>query len=430
MRNFLLIGLIMATLSIQARAQDQAQKDKDWSVYTEVDLFAYSEPVSIERFAKDFDQPLEEGDTAFTQDRIEVGARWRAWRIAYVYRFDYITRFTHDTAIVHHAEKNDIVIDQSRDYDLLLDVERVTARGIKLGYTWQANDDLSIDVAGSYYNDISDLQSGRATAFGDLEPITDELIADIDAFIDTLDSNNRDLDPLRELVQDVTANLLIDYAYDEPKFDEPFYRKPVVVGDPNPVISGVDFTAPGGTGYAFDVTVDWQVNDKLHLTLEAIDIVNKYEWENAPQTRATFDLNPALLDAIDVAQDFVLGEIVRPNDLVDRHVFVEIFNADFEQELPHRYRLSGSWALEREVDWFGWTPHISLLGTYYHTDSQDFPSIGVSFDDTFRFEYDLGVNAIAVGYQSQYLFVRVITDKLDVGDAYTFGFSMGFNVSF
>ncbi|MFT6433364.1 MAG: hypothetical protein ACJAVI_001406 [Candidatus Azotimanducaceae bacterium] len=432
---------LLLTLSIfgafgSAQAADETEKEQekkkqDWKVFTQLNLFAYSAPVSIDKFANNFDAPLESGDTAFTHNQIEAGVQWNEWRVSYVQRFDYVTSFTEDTALYHHSVKNNIPLATNREYQLLLDVERLTASGLKLGYTWDVRDDLSFDIAFAYYNELSGLQSGKAAIDGDLEPITDQLIADAEAILDGVDAGNRDLSPLLTLVQDVNAKLLIDYYYDDPKFNEPIYAKPVVTGPPNPVISGVDFSEPNGSGYSLDLGVNWQVTEQLNLDLKLFDVVNNFSWENAPYTLATFDLNSTLIDAIGVSQDFVNGLIVTPNDIIDRQLGVTIINQDYDQELPWRANLRASYSLDKELNVFNfWTPNISVLGGYYYTKTQHFPSLGIGFDDTFQLAYDFGGEAFSVNYRSKYLFARLLTDSLSFQDAHTIGFSVGFNFGF
>ncbi|MFP6809383.1 MAG: hypothetical protein VB957_19680 [Pseudomonadales bacterium] len=83
--------------------------------------------------------------------------------------------------------KNNLTVPTDRDYHLLLDVERVRAQGFKLGYNWRFNDKLSFDFAGTYYYNLSDLQSGKAEIFGDLDPLDDDLLAEAQVIIDGLD---------------------------------------------------------------------------------------------------------------------------------------------------------------------------------------------------------------------------------------------------
>ena len=104
--------------------------------------------------------------------------------MSYIARFDYVTEFTEDTAFFHHSEKNLNPLPTNREYELLLDVERANAQGIKLGYLWTINDSVAIDFAGTYYYNATDLQSGHAGASGDIEPIDDDLIAEFRAVTD------------------------------------------------------------------------------------------------------------------------------------------------------------------------------------------------------------------------------------------------------
>jgi len=431
---FLLVLAAFGTAS-SAFAEDNSpvkqEKKQNWKVFTQLDLFAYSAPVSVDKFANKFDAPLESGDTAFTHNLFEVGVQWNEWRVSYVQRFDYITSFTEDTALYHHSEKNGIPLATDREYNLLLEVNRLSASGLKVGYTWDFRKDLTFDIAFSYYNQLSDLQSGKAALDGDLEPITDQLIADAEAILAGVDAGNRDLSPLLTLVQDVNATLLIDYYYDDPKFGEPDYAKPVITGPPNPVISGVDFSDPDGQGYSLDLGVNWQVTDQLNLDLKIFDVVNNFRWRNAPHSVARFDLNSALVDAIGVSQDFVDGLIVTPNDLIDRQLDVVIINEDFDQELPWRANLRASYSLDKELNVFNfWTPNISVLGGYYYTKTQHFPSLGIGFDDSFQLAYDFGGKAFSINYRNRYLFARLMTDSLSFEDAHTIGLAVGFNYGF
>ncbi|MCB1647224.1 MAG: hypothetical protein KDI36_17310 [Pseudomonadales bacterium] len=422
---------ILPVIALSLVSTTAVAEGNKWRVYSNIDLYAHSEPVSIDKFAGDFDARLEDGETAFTHDIAEIGVQWNEWRVSVVKRFDYISEFTEDTALVHHAEKNGLLLPQNKNYHLLLDVERLTASGVRLGYTHQFYEDLSLDVAFTYYNDASQLQSGKAEAFGALEPINDQLIADARVVLDGINAGNRDLSGLKPLVADVNAYVLIDYAYDKPKFGEKDYRRPVISGTPNPVISGVDFKAPEGTGYSVDVSARWRVNERLKLGLDLVDVYNRFIWEDAPKSYLSFDLNPALIDAIDLAQEFVNGELVQPNDLVDTHLIDNIRNARHTQRLPFRAFLSGVYSLEKEVNFFDWwKPNINLLASYYHTDMKGFPRLGVGLNDNVSLEYDFGGEALSLSLNTKYFYARLMADTFKTKDAHTLGVAVGLNYSF
>ena len=233
------------------------------------------------------------------------------------------------------------------------------------------------------------------------------------------------------MIEDVNARVVIDYYYDEPKFNEPDYAVPVITGPANPVISGVDFSSPSGTGYSLDLGMNWQVTDQLNLDLKLFDVVNNFSWKNAPYSVTTFNLNPALVDAIGVSQDFIDGLIVTPNDLVGRHVDVTILNRDYDQELPWRANLRANYSLDKEINILNfWTPNISVLGGYYYTKTQHFPSLGIGFDDTLQLAYDFGGEAFSINYRNRYFFARLMTDSLAFEDAHTIGLALGVNFGF
>jgi len=401
----------------------------DWSIYSRFDAFAYSEPVSIDAFMQDFDDKLSSGDDAFTHDQFEVGIRWKNWRLAAVTRFDYITEFTDDTALIHFWEKHKIPIDADRQYDLALEVEKVVADGIKLGYTHRIGNNISIDAAFSYYPRAKDLLSGAVTGSG-YPSINQESKDTAQAIIDSLTVRNPDLSPLYDVIAGMVTIVTVDYHYAEPKFGEMTYQQPKIVGAPNPPISGVDFGKPDGKGYSFDLAVSWQVNDKLHLSLSTQDIFNEFQWDNAPFSLTTLDLNPFLVDAIAMAQEYALGKVVAPNDLIDKHIQVFIGNASHNQKLDWRADLSASYKLDPELEVFGYTPpQLTLIGGYYRA-GEDFPRIGLGIGKRVKVEFEITNKALAATYMGNILYAKLISDSFKLKDAKTFGLEIGLNYYF
>ncbi len=133
----------LAALAATLITMHATAAESQFGVYSEVDLFAFSEVISIAEFADDFAGDLQPGESAFSQNRIELGVKWNNWTFAYVDRFDYLTEFTPDTAIIHHANKNNLPL-ANRVYNASLDVARVRAKGQKAGYEWTLSDTLSL----------------------------------------------------------------------------------------------------------------------------------------------------------------------------------------------------------------------------------------------------------------------------------------------
>jgi hypothetical protein len=410
------------------RRSSRRRYQSGWEIYSQVDLFAFSETIAVDKFVNKFDANLEGGDTAFTHNLIEAGVKWRGLKLAYVHRFDYVTRFTEDTARFHHSEKNQIAIDQRRVFDLLLSVERIQAKGIKVGYETRLFRNFSVSADVSWYDDISQLQSGSAAAIGNPDPITPEIMAEIDALADTVDLDDRDISALNDILRDVTGNLHIDYAYDEPKFNERFYREPVIIGDPNPVLTGVDFSAPAGEGYAVDIGIAYSPTEWLDLRLKLYDVVNEFTWDNAPVTTVSFDVTALKTDLIQMIQDFANGGAVAPNDLVARNLVVDIRNQAYTQELLTRTHLSATWHLPPSINLAGWKPHLAIVGEYYDTGVHEFPRLGFAVDGL-ELAYDFGGKAYTLTYRGDYLYAQLIADTLDTKNARTFGVGIGINIA-
>ena len=86
-----------------------------------------------------------------------MGVRSGVWQLGITDRFDYVTGYTEDTAFVNHSNRNQLPLPDDREYQLLLDVERVRARGLTLALSSPFGP-LDFGVRATYYNDLFDLQ--------------------------------------------------------------------------------------------------------------------------------------------------------------------------------------------------------------------------------------------------------------------------------
>ena len=86
-----------------------------------------------------------------------MGVRFGVWQLGITDRFDYVTGYNEDTAFVNHSNRNQLPLPDDREYQLLLDVERVRARGLTLALS-RPFGPLDFGVRATYYNDLFDLQ--------------------------------------------------------------------------------------------------------------------------------------------------------------------------------------------------------------------------------------------------------------------------------
>ncbi len=131
-----------------------------------------------------------------------------------------------------------------------------------------------------------------------------------------------------------------------------------------------------------------------------------------------------------MAQEFVDGVRVSPNEIIDRHLFVDITNADYEQSLPWRADLSAEWRFDYELPLFGWTPALSARVGYHYTEVMSFPRLGVGIGNHLSLMYDTGGKSFLLHYQGKYGFAKVITDNFDTKKAHTLGIALGLQYEF
>ncbi len=209
--------------------------DKSLQIYNENHLFAHSETSTVKQIVMDdFRGPnLREGGYSFTHNRWELGLKHEHWRLGYVLRYDYALKYTHDTAELFYADKNDQPIQQDRRYEVFLAPIHARSWGLRLASSWPLAPTLSIEPSISYLQSKR-LQQGQVSGF---------FVAENDRYSGQLD---------------------LDYVYDKDKlFDR-------VV------------TRPSGHGLAFDVALHWNMNESWQAHVAAIDLYHRINYSRTP----------------------------------------------------------------------------------------------------------------------------------------------------
>lgn len=119
-------------------------------VFSFIDSYSYSEPTSIHSFIHDFEGKFEGGEYAFTESRAELGARYGAFSISYLLRYDHFYEFDNDTARGYYEVENKLPQAAGDRYNIDLDVNHIRANGIKAAFDFSPLDKLSVNVALSY----------------------------------------------------------------------------------------------------------------------------------------------------------------------------------------------------------------------------------------------------------------------------------------
>lgn len=228
MRKTLPIALAALLASGQAWGYD---------AFADIRSFTYSEPVSIDALLNGVEgSEFEGGDRAFTHNFVEAGIRHGDWAWSLFYRYDYLPRFTADTARYYFEKENALAHQGS--YDLGLEVNHFQGTGIAVSRRLSLHPHLSIGFKGM-------LIQGHKLTDGHI-------------------SGSSVIDGEEDL------RLALDYIYSE---DQLLDRQ---------------VTRPDGLGLSLDFYARWKVTDKLTTSLSAYDLISRLRWRDAPYTIARY----------------------------------------------------------------------------------------------------------------------------------------------
>jgi hypothetical protein len=206
--------------------------------YFEFETLAYTEPVPIQDFRKDWRAPLSEGGDAMLHARLETGVDIGAWTVAWQQRIDYELRASDDTAALYHRARNREPFAAGERFELDLRVWHLESQGLHLAWRHE--------LAGIGTEVALNLLEGTAVTEGALS-----------GFAVAATANDYDYEAE------------VDYRYSE---DALFERN---VG------------RPYGRGYSLDVGAGAShFAQRLSWRIDVRDAAGRMRWESAPVTTA------------------------------------------------------------------------------------------------------------------------------------------------
>jgi hypothetical protein len=260
--------------------------------YLVLDSFSHSESVPITDAIGDWENPIKDGDKAFTYNWAEIGATYKAFGLGFLSRYDYELQYSPGTAEFYHLVNNKKSLPLNKQYNLDLAAKHTYSEGVRLSYCFQFKKQLEITIGGSYLKGLR-LTDGRLRG-------TATAIAEND--------------------YDFNAN--VDYYYSE---DVLFDRK-------------VD--KPDGVGFSIDSLINWRIRQKLNMRLAITDLIGRMYWSNAPNTTAT---------ATSATKDYDEDGYVKYNPALSGYET----NRDFTQKLYPRVNLKFNYSLDSKTDLVG-----------------------------------------------------------------------------
>ena len=326
--------------------------------FIEVSSFSHSEPIAINALFNDWKGSFSSGEKAFSFNRFKVGFHINDWQLAVINRQDYAFEFSPETAQLIYESKNKIPLKPNDNYRLDFKSQSFLARGLQLAYKKTFNE-FKIGFSAAYlegYDLLDGNLSGQAKALA---------------------------------TNDYDFNFDVNYAYSE---DALFSRK--------------NLDKVNGQGYAFDLAIDWQLNEKWALSARVEDLFAKMHWVDAPRTIANGSSQTKEFDE----DGFVLFRPVASG--------LET-NSSFTQSIPTKVFIHSDYAMsERQTLVFQMDDYAIMR----------FYSLGYSFKASqashFEATYNLTAKALGLSFQNNWLKASLLSDAWPLKQAKTLGIGL------
>lgn len=341
--------------SLTSDRTEKSEAQIDWSVM----ITAHSPTQPIAKFLDDWDAPLDSGKLAYTQGRTSFEIRPADSAISYGlgWRYDYLLRFSEETAEVYWQYENKQPSSTSQTYPLFLEAQHNERVGANIGFTKQVLPNWQLTT--------------RANIWQGLHALDGKIVGDLSTRVlpDSEVTNIRDsLDK---------TDAYIDYYYDEPALGEEDL--------------GWNPAKPSGYGYSLDLQLIGKLSDDTQLALRGYDVLGRMHWKDMPSTRYTldYDANGRPLYSIE-------GQL-STNDVTQ--VLPWRFEGTIQHQLDNRWQIGAHGQVNDIQD-------LYQLSVGYQALADTYPL-------TITGLIEPQTQALGVALDSHYGGIKLLTDSLD-----------------
>ncbi|WP_201509933.1 hypothetical protein [Psychrobacter alimentarius] len=341
--------------SLTSDRTEKSEAQIDWSVM----ITAHSPTQPIAKFLDDWGAPLDSGKLAYTQGRTSFEIRPADSAISYGlgWRYDYLLRFSEETAEVYWQYENKKPSSTSQTYPLFLEAQHNERVGANIGFTKQVLPNWQLTT--------------RANIWQGLHALDGKIVGDLSTRVlpDSEVTNIRDsLDK---------TDAYIDYYYDEPALGEEDL--------------GWHPAKPSGYGYSLDLQLIGKLSDDTQLALRGYDVLGRMHWKDMPSTRYTldYDANGRPLYSIE-------GQLTT-NDVTQALPWR--FEGTIQHQLDNRWQIGAHGQVNDIQD-------LYQLSVGYQALSDTYPL-------TITGLIEPQTQALGVALDSHYGGIKLLTDSLD-----------------
>ncbi len=330
----------------------------NWSSYSDINSFSYGGPLPLKQIFDDLkgNTAPNRKDSAISTTHLEIGGDYNGWRVGLFYRHDYYTRFHPDTLELLYLDKNNLPVEANHHYTLRFDMHHLQAQGVRLHMPFIELGSVKLRPGLSLFY-AKGLMDGAING-------------------DITTSNSQ-----------YTGQAFLNYSYDDD------------------VLLDRVADAPDGWGYAFDIQVQWKINQRWRLQADIQDLAGQINWDHAPYTRAQITSSTVNFDD---------NGFIKTTPLLSG---IESYT-NHRQSLPLRTQLRVNYAQSSRYNLFG--------GADQYGD-ETFPIAGIttSIDGNhYSIAWQANSNALQLSWQNRHLKLALTADSLSTNKLRTFGFSL------
>ena len=260
---------------------------KEMDPYLSFEHFAFSEPISVQAIAGEWNDSIGSGDRAYYFHRKELGVRNQTFSVSHIERSDSYITFTNQTVGLFNDIYNQNLIPAQPVQPIQLDADILVTEGIKFDYKFTLTTNLKVTPAITV---ITGTKLVKGELWGNAWGTSDG-------------SAHLDFD--------------LDYIYSRD------------------VLFGREAAQPESWGYAVDLAVEWRPMASTIVNLQIYDLIGVLYWRDALTTVATGAYDEDRLDAD--------GNRIPPYTVILRDDY-----SNLGQVLSAKTFIDGRWSINRK----------------------------------------------------------------------------------
>ncbi len=372
----LLGGVLLTGMAIQAQARLPGD-EQVWSYYSKAESFSQSatSPLKAALLNGLVGPEPRDGSYIFSRNSIEFGIRGEDYEFSLIHRNDYNLRFLQETSDFAYLNKNNQPIPDGQWYQAGTWANQYQANGFKYGKFYELKPNLTLRTHYSYLN-VTESLSGYLGSHPD--------------------GSGGQVRFTNQVVNGFNRRILEGNIYSKYHFTyDPFFDREV--------------SSPAGHGLAFDIALDWRINDQWQVELSIDDAIGKIFWNNTAMTEAyaTSDLFVQGEDGVWEASPNFEGE--------------ETFS-NYVQDLTRRDRLKVRYQWQRY--------HVAYTWQHFSYAQMHRVEAGVAWAEHWglALSLDPAANSIGMHLDAPIGDFHLMVDNMD--SEYTRSFGFGWSMQF